>query len=156
MSGSPQTSPKPHQTPTAYLPTKRVPVPGLLYQVVAVGLDVPHGGKARQPLLIDKDLQGVAGGDQDINTHVKLKAIEEEGLQREDERLRVEDPQPGFLPSVTTAGPQAPGPTLVIYCWQIMCSPCFISLGFRVMKMPRPWQPLSGLQMYVLFFLIRP
>lgn len=65
-----------------------MPVPGLLYQVAAVGLDVPHGGKAGQPLLIDKDLQGVAGGDQDINAHVKLKAINEEGLQREDERLR--------------------------------------------------------------------
>lgn len=42
-----------------------------------------------------------------------------------------------------------------MYCWQIMCSPCWMSLGLRVMKMPLPWQPLSGLQMYVLFFLVR-
>lgn len=28
--------------------------------------------------------------------------------------------------------------TLVMYCWQIICSPGLISLGVLVIKMPRP------------------
>lgn len=34
-----------------------------------------------------------------------------------------------------------------------MSSPGLISFTVRVMNMPLPWQPESGLQMYVLFFL---
>lgn len=45
--------------------------------------------------------------------------------------------------------------TLEMYTWQIMCSPAWMSLVDLVMKMPLPWQPVSGLQMYVLFFLAR-
>lgn len=45
--------------------------------------------------------------------------------------------------------------TFEMYCWQIICSPCLMSSAFRVMKIPLPWQPLSGLQMNVLVFLTR-
>lgn len=44
--------------------------------------------------------------------------------------------------------------TSEMYCWQIMRSPCLISSGWWVMKIPLPWQLLSGLQMYVLAFLM--
>lgn len=43
--------------------------------------------------------------------------------------------------------------TLEMYTWQIMCSPGRISLLDLVRNIPRPWQPDSGLQIYVLCFL---
>lgn len=36
--------------------------------------------------------------------------------------------------------------TLDIYTWQIMCSPGSMSLLDLLRKIPRPWQPDSGLQ----------
>lgn len=57
--------------------------PGLLlapYQVVASGLHIGHGGKAGQTLLIHEDPQRVTGCDEDIDSHVELEAVNEEGL----------------------------------------------------------------------------
>ena len=46
--------------------------------------------------------------------------------------------------------------TFVRYCWHTICSPGLMSfMGFLVIAMPLPWQPLSGLVIYVLFFLVR-
>ena len=48
-----------------------------------------------------------------------------------------------------------PQHTLFVYTWQIMCSCGLMSLGLRVIQMPRPWDPDSGFRMYVLFFFWR-
>lgn len=45
------------------------------------GLLVGHGGEASQALLIHEDPQRVTGCDEDVDPHVKLKAIDEEGLE---------------------------------------------------------------------------
>lgn len=63
----------------------RVPpaLQGLLlapYQVVVSGLHVGHGGKAGQALLVHEDPKRVAGCDQDIDSHIELEAVNEEGL----------------------------------------------------------------------------
>lgn len=51
------------------------------YQVVVHGLHVGHGGKTGQALLVHEDPKRVTGCDQDIDSHIKLEAINEEGLR---------------------------------------------------------------------------
>lgn len=65
---------KPTGTTRAFLETS------LFYQVSAAGIDVPHGGKPGQTLLVDKNPQRVTRCDQHIDTHVKFKAINQERL----------------------------------------------------------------------------
>jgi hypothetical protein len=62
---------------------KRVspPLPPPPHQVVMAGLHVGHGGEAGQALLIHEDSERVTGRDEDIDPHVKLVAIDEEGLR---------------------------------------------------------------------------
>lgn len=45
------------------------------------GLRVGQSGKAGQALLIHEDPNRVAGCDQDVDSHIKLEAINEEGLR---------------------------------------------------------------------------
>lgn len=45
------------------------------------GLHVGHSGKAGQALLIHEDPKRVTGRDQDIDPHIKLEAVDEEGLK---------------------------------------------------------------------------
>lgn len=52
----------------------------LMVQVSPAGIDVPHGSKPGQTLLVDKNPQWVTRCDQHIDTHVKLKAINKERL----------------------------------------------------------------------------
>lgn len=51
------------------------------YQVAVAGLHIGHGGKAGQALLIHEDPKWVTGCDQDVYSHIKLEAINEEGLR---------------------------------------------------------------------------
>lgn len=51
------------------------------YQVAVAGLHIGHSGKAGQALLIHEDPKRVTGRDQDIDPHIKLEAIDEEGLK---------------------------------------------------------------------------
>lgn len=45
------------------------------------GLHVGHSGKASQALLVHEDPKRVTGRDQDIDSHIKLEAVNEEGLK---------------------------------------------------------------------------
>lgn len=50
------------------------------YQVVMAGLHIGRGGKTGQALLIHEDPERVTGCDQDVDSHIKFEAINEEGL----------------------------------------------------------------------------
>lgn len=43
-------------------------------------IDVPHGGKPGQALLVEENPQRVTGRDQHVDAHVKLETVDEEGL----------------------------------------------------------------------------
>lgn len=58
----------------------------LFYRFPAAGIDVPHGGKPDQPLLVDKNPERVTGRDQHVDAYVKFKAINEERLREERNR----------------------------------------------------------------------
>lgn len=51
------------------------------HQVAMARFHIRHGGKTGQAFLIHEDPQRVTGSDQNIDSHVKLEAINEEGLR---------------------------------------------------------------------------
>lgn len=51
-----------------------------VFKIVPAGLLVLLGREAREPLFEDVDAQGVAAGEENVDTKVKFKAVNEEGF----------------------------------------------------------------------------
>lgn len=51
-----------------------------VFQIVPAGLLVLLGSEAREPLFEDVDAQGVAAREENVDTKVKFKAVDEEGF----------------------------------------------------------------------------
>lgn len=69
------------------------------HQVAVAGLHIGRGGKAGQALLIHEQPQWVTGRHQDIDPHIELEAVDEEGLRG---GSFVQTSLEALLPTVTT------------------------------------------------------